>query len=264
VRMEHANEFQAALFLLIGIVIVGAILMARRGRAFHVRRIPGLSAIDEAVGRATEMGRPILFTMGLSVLDIVSMQALAILSHIARLAARFGTRLIVPVADVPLYTLTEEICREAFTAEGKADAFNPQDIMFLSDQQFAYGAAVVGIMHRERVATCFYFGYFYAESLLLAESGAIAGAVQVAGTPATTQIPFFIVAADYVIIGDEYYAGSAYLSREPTLLGSLFGQDIGKGIVLALIVAGSVIAVLHQLFPHLVRSNILAKWLGAG
>lgn len=263
-RIEHANGFHAGLFLVISGIIVGAILIARRGRAFHVRRIPGLAAIDEAVGRATEMGRPILFTMGLSVLDIVSMQALAILSHIARLAARFGTRLIVPVADVPLYTLTEEICREAFTAEGKADAFNPQDIMFLSDQQFAYGAGVVGIMHRERVATCFYFGYFYAESLLLAESGSIAGAVQVAGTPATTQIPFFIVATDYVIIGDEYYAGSAYLSREPTLLGSLFGQDIGKGIVLALVVAGTLIACLQQLWPHLVRSNILAKWLGAG
>jgi hypothetical protein len=262
VKQEHASIFHTFLFLAVSAVIVGAIVMARRGRAFHVRRIPGLAAIDEAVGRATEMGRPIIFTMGLSVLDIVSMQALAILSHIARLAARFGTRLIVPVADVPLYTLTEEICREAYAAEGKADAFNPQDIQFLSDQQFAYAAGVVGIMHRERVATCFYFGYFYAESLLLAESGSIAGAIQVAGTPATTQIPFFIVATDYVIIGDEYYAGSAYLSREPTLLGSLVGQDIGKGILLAIVVAGAIIAALHELLPHLVHSNVLTKWLG--
>jgi len=262
VRIEHANIFHTCLFLAVSAVIVGAILIARRGRAFHVRRIPGLAAIDEAVGRATEMGRPIMFTMGLSELDIVSMQALAILSHVARLAARFGTRLIVPVANVPLYTLTEEICREAYAAEGKADAFNPQDIQFLSDQQFAYAAGVVGIMHRERVATCFYFGYFYAESLLLAESGSIAGAIQVAGTPATTQIPFFIVATDYVIIGDEYYAGSAYLSREPTLLGSLVGQDIGKGILLAIVVAGAIIAALQQLFPHLLRHNILTKLMG--
>ena len=261
-RIEHASISHTFLFLAVSAVIVGAIVMARRGRAFYVRRIPGLAAIDEAVGRATEMGRPIIFTMGLSVLDIVSMQALAILSHIARLAARFGTRLIVPVADVPLYTLTEEICREAYTAEGKADAFNPQDIQFLSDQQFAYAAGVVGIMHRERVATCFYFGYFYAESLLLAESGSIAGAIQVAGTPATTQIPFFIVATDYVIIGDEYYAGSAYLSREPTLLGSLVGQDIGKGILLAIVVAGAIIAALQQLFPHWLHYNLLAKLLG--
>jgi hypothetical protein len=52
------------------------------------------------------------------------------------------------------------------------------------------------------------------------------------------QIPFFIAACDYTIIGDEYYAASAYLSREPTLLGSLVGQDYSKAIILALIVIG--------------------------
>lgn len=67
------------------------------------------------------------------------------------------------------------------------------------------------------------------------------GAIQIAGTPATTQIPFFIAACDYVIIGDEYYAASAYLSREPTQLGSIVGQDIAKGLILALIIAGSLI-----------------------
>jgi hypothetical protein len=262
VRSEHANLGQALLFLSVSLVILAAILLSRRGRQLFIRRIPGLSAIDESIGRATEMGRPILFTFGLAWIDIVSMQALAILSHIARLAARFGNRLIVPMADVPLYTLAEEVCREAYAAEGKPEAFNPDDIIFLSDQQFAYAAGVIGLMHREKVATAFYFGYFYAESLLLAESGQIAGAVQVAGTPATTQIPFFMVATDYTIIGDEYFAGSAYLSREPTLVGSLVGQDVGKGIMLLLIVAGTVLAVLNKIMPGIFTQNYLAKWLG--
>lgn len=261
-RTEHANLGQALLFLSVSAVILAAILLSRRGRQLFVRRIPGLSAIDEAVGRATEMGRPILFTFGLISIDIVAMQALAILSHVARLAARFGNRLIVPLADVPLYTLTEEVCREAYAAEGKPEAFNPDDIRFLSDQQFAYAAGVIGLMHREQVASVFYFGYFYAESLLLAESGQIAGAVQVAGTPATTQIPFFIVATDYTIIGDEYYAGSAYLTREPTLVGSLVGQDVGKGIMLLLIVAGTILAVLNKILPTIFPHNYLARWLG--
>jgi hypothetical protein len=261
-KTEHANWFETLLWFVVSAIIVLAILTARRGRALYIRPIPGLAAIDEAVGRATEMGRPMLFTFGLAGIDIVSMQALAVLSHIARIAARLGNRLIVPLADVPLYTLTEEVMREAWAAEGKQDAFRSDDIRFLSDQQFAYAAGVIGLLNREQVASAFYFGYFYAESLLLAESGQQVGAIQVAGTPATTQIPFFIVASDYTIIGDEYYAASAYLSREPTLLGSLVGQDIGKGILIFLIVLGTIFALLHGFFPRALPHNWLADLLG--
>jgi hypothetical protein len=260
--VEHAKWFHTALWFVVSAIIVATILTARRGRQLFVRRIAGLTAIDEAVGRATEMGRPVLFTFGLLGIGIVAMQALAVLSHIARQAARYGTRLIVPVADVPLYAIAEEVIKEAYTAEGKPEAFRPDDIRFLSDQQFAYAAGVIGLMHREKVASVFYFGYFYAESLLLAETGQVVGAVQVAATPATTQIPFFIVATDYTIIGDEYFAASAYLSREPTLMGSLVGQDIGKLVLMLLILAGTIFSVGMELLPRIFTHNWVAKLLG--
>lgn len=97
-------------------------------------------------------------------------------------------------------------------------------------------------MSREQVATNFLFGGFYAESLILTENGRVLGALQVAGCPDPTQIPFFIATCDYVVIGDEYYAASAYLTREPTLTGSLIGQDIAKAILIALVVVGVVVA----------------------
>jgi len=238
--MEHAN---LTVYLLEGTlvaVILWKILSARRGKRLFIRRIPGLSAIDEAVGRATEMGRPMLFSTGLSGLSIVSLQALSILSHIIRIAAKYRTRIIVPTADSVLYTIAEETARDAYEAEGAGDAYNPEDVRFLTGDQFAYASGVVGILNRERVSSAFYFGDFYAESLILAENGQQVGAIQVAGTPQIMQIPFFIAACDYTIIGDEYYAASAYLSREPTLLGSLVGQDIGKAVLLAVVFFGVV------------------------
>ena len=39
--------------------------LARSGREMKIRKIAGLEAVDEAVGRATEMGRPILFVPGI-------------------------------------------------------------------------------------------------------------------------------------------------------------------------------------------------------
>ncbi len=43
-------------------------------------------------------------------------------------------------------------------------------------------------------------------------------------------------------MGEELYAASAYLSREPLLLGSLRAQDIAKGILIGAIVIGALLA----------------------
>ncbi|MCE5199472.1 MAG: DUF6754 domain-containing protein [Armatimonadota bacterium] len=242
--------------------IVYKIISARRGRQLFIRRIPGLSALDEAVGRATEMGRPMLFTPGLSGLSIIGLQAMAIMSHIVKRAAKYGTRVIVPTADPLLYTVAEEVAKDAYNAEGVPEQFNPEDIRYLSDNQFAWASGVVGTLHREKVATAFYFGYYAAESLILTENGQMVGAIQIAGTPTTTQIPFFLASCDYTIIGDEYYAASAYLSREPTLLGSLVGQDYGKLTMIALIIVGAIAVTLGALYPdwtvvHWMQSHFL-------
>lgn len=259
--MQHAD---LTIILLEGVIIfliIYKILSARAGRSLFIRRIPGLSAIDEAVGRATEMGRPMLFSPGISGFGIVSLQALSILNHIIKSAARYGARIIVPVLDSVLFTITQESARDAYEAEGVPEAYNPDDIRFMPDNQFAYTSATIGIMHREHVSSAFYFGDFFAEALILAENGRQVGAIQVAGTPQITQIPFFIAACDYTIIGDEYYAASAYLSREPTLLGSLVGQDYGKAIILGIIIIGIIAVSLLtvSIWPHLDSVLVLIR-----
>ncbi len=255
-KLEHANWFHIVFMVVVCATILATIITARKGRQWFIRRIPGLSAIDETVGRATEMGRPMLFSLGLDPIGPTTLQAVGIMTYVGRLAARYGNRLLVPVADPIVLAVAEEATREAWQAEGKPEAHRPEDVRYLSDQQFAFAAGMMGLVMREKVASTFLFGYFYAEALLLAEAGQEAGAIQVAGTPATTQIPFFIVSCDYTIIGDEYYAASAYLTQEPTLLGSLVGQDISKALLLLLILAGTIIA----LFPG-VKIDALLKWL---
>jgi hypothetical protein len=235
--MDHPNLAVTLLLGTLTALILGFIATARR-RSLFIRRIPGLSAVEEAVGRAVEMGRPITFSLGLGGLDVITLQALAIAIHVARLAIRYGSRVIVTMRNAAVYAVADEAMREAYAAERRPEAYNIDDVRFLSTEQFAYASAMVGLINRERAASNFMFGQFYAEALILAEAGYGVGAIQVAGTPSTTQIPFFIASCDYTIIGDEFYASSAYLTREPVLLGSLIGQDYGKILLLALICLG--------------------------
>jgi hypothetical protein len=116
--------------------------------------------------------------------------------------------------------------------------------------QFAYTAAVTGTMVRERPAANFLIGSFYAESLLLAETGQASGAIQIAGTAEVAQLPFFVCACDYTLIGEELYAAGAYLSRDPAMLGSIKGQDWTKAAVGLLILLGAIFETLH-VFPAL-------------
>ena len=122
------------------------------------------------------------------------------------------------------------------------DDYKEDIVHFVTSLQFAYVAAVNGTMLRERPATNVYMGKFFAESLLLAETGALAGSIQIAGTDEIAQIPFFIVACDYTLIGEELYAASAYLGREPVLLGSLKAQDYAKAAVIVLALVGLFLA----------------------
>jgi hypothetical protein len=66
--------------------------------------------------------------------------------------------------------------------------------------------------------------------------------VQIAGTAELTQLPFFITACDYTLIGEELYAASAYLTRDPTLLANLKAADALKIAAMVFIVTGVVLA----------------------
>ena len=252
--MEHASDnwWISGLVILISLIIIYHVRRAQGGKVPIIRRIAGLNAIDEAVGRATEMGRPVLMVPGITGLDVPTLQALSIFSQIARSIARFGNRVIVPCADPVVTGLAEETVRDAYSDAGRPDLFHEEDVRYLTSQQFAFAAGVAGILNRERVAASFLFGNFFAESLIFAEVGQQVGAVQIAGTPKTEQIPFFIAACDYVIIGDEYYAASAYLSRNPTYLGSIVGQDYCKLLLLGIVLIGVALISIHN---HLAQTH---------
>ena len=225
--------------LLFSAAIVWNIYDARSGKDIFVRRIPGLEAVDEAIGRATEMGRSILYSTGLGgVSGVATIASMTILGQVARRTADYETALRVPCRDPIVLNVVREMVKTAYLEEGRPDAYNEDDIFFITESQFAYAAGVEGMMLREKPAAIFLQGTFYAESLILAETGNSVGAIQIAGTDSEHQLPFFIAACDYTLIGEELYAASAYLSREPMLLGSLRGQDWGKLLIFAAIVLG--------------------------
>ena len=78
--------------------------------------------------------------------------------------------------------------------------------------------------------------------MLLTETGNQAGAIQVAATDAITQVPFFITTCDYTLIGEEFYAASAYLSHNPDMMSMLKTQDYFKIFIVLGILIGAIVS----------------------
>jgi len=221
------------------IVTLFFISKAKSGADLFVRQLAGIEAVDEAIGRATEMGKPILYVLGLGTAsEIATIASFTILGRVAKKVAEYQTGLIVPCYDPIVMTVAQETVKASYMDAGRPDSYNDDMVYFVTQSQFAYVAAVNGTMLRELPATNIYMGKFFAESLILAETGALAGSIQIAGTDEIAQIPFFVVACDYTLIGEELYAASAYLGREPILLGSLKAQDYAKAAVIFIAIIG--------------------------
>jgi hypothetical protein len=254
---NSSRSFMFIVLLTVIMVLFNEIQNARKDSdSIFLRDIPGLKAVEEAVGRSTEMGRPILYVPGIMDMnEVETVAGVIILGHVAQMTAQYETGLDVPVARSIVMQAARESCKEAYLSQGRPEMFNEDMVHYISDDQFAYAAGVNGIMQRDKPAACLYMGKFYAESLLFAETGNGIGAIQIAGTASQAQIPFFVTACDYTLMGEEFFAASAYLSRKPELIGGVKTQDTVKLMLIGLIIVCLVMRALFDL--DIVSFNIL-------
>lgn len=243
------------------------ILRARSGKKLYIRKIAGMDAVTEAVGRATEMGQPVLYVAGLQDMDNVQTVAgITILGSISKMIAEYDASLLMPTSRSLVMSTARETVKESYLSAGRPDAYREDSIYYVTDEQFGFVAHVDGLMLRKKPATCFYLGAFFAESLILAETGNSIGAIQVAGTAMPTQLPFFVAACDYTLIGEELFAASAYLSQDEKMLGSLKGQDFGKLVAMVSVGVGTLFASIAALSSNAAVAglNRALQWLWSG
>ena len=244
--MEHASPAGVFFILLFGGIVLSTLLKGRRGFLYPVRKLRAIQAIDEAIGRAIESGRPIAFSTGMTSVGPLLYAVLGILKHISVFTARLGSKLYVPCIDPEVFIFAQSTVKSAYQQEYKLNQYDEASVRFLSDEQFAYASGYMGLLHRENVGAAFLFGTFAAESLILAEAGDQVGAMQVAGTTSNEQIPFFVTTCDYTLLGEELYAAGAFFSNDPIQKASLRAQDLCKLVIFTLVITGTFLVTLSN------------------
>jgi hypothetical protein len=244
--MQHPDALMLILILVFAALVLTYFFRARWGSVPYVRPIPGVMALEEAVGRATELGRPVIFVMGVTDLrDIITHASLSILERVAKIAATMRASLVALVRKPDVYPFAESIIREAYRSAGELESFNAQEqVRFLSDDATVYAMTVARTIEETAAGCTMFFGQFDYTSLLMTEPGALRGVLQIAGDPWLNQVPFFVCTCDYTIIGEEFFAAGAYVGSDPALRGSVASQDLIKLVFALLIIVGVICSLL--------------------
>jgi len=226
-----------------------ALYMIYSKREIWIRRLPALDFIEEAVGRAAEMGKPVLIQgFGSSGTGLSSsmapmiLAALSVLGHAAQICARYGTPIIAPMRSQDVIPVADEVLMTAHRLEGKLEEYEAkkEDMLPWAPTQ----AALAALAFRVRPATHIMIGTFWHESIIVSEAFNRVGAVQIGGTGRVSQISFLAAACDMTIIGEEIYAVGSYLSRRREMLASIAATDYFKIFSILLIIIGSILATL--------------------
>lgn len=252
--IAKGQVFSLVVYLVLSATILASILRARSGKPPSVREIGAVTAIEEAIGRATEMGKPVHYGLGTGGLvkgaeGPQTLASLSILGYVSTLAARYNVRLIVSICQPEVFPVATDIVKQSFGVEGRSELFREDTVRFLSDNQFAYAAGVMGLLQREQAAANIMIGQYGGESLILSESGHEIGGIQIAGTANISQIPYFVASCDYALIGEELFVAAAMLSGDVVQMGSLRGQDLARAFILVLTVVG------------IISRQVGSKWL---
>jgi hypothetical protein len=245
--LAHSTPGTVVVLLLVAALMTREFLRVRKGYLHSIRRIPGIDAIDGAIGRSAEQGRPVFFTTALTSLGPVLYACLGVLHFVAKKAAQYKLKLIIPQNQPDVMAVVEDVTRNAYVEVGRGHAFVPEDIRFLSDEQFAFASGYQGLINRENAGSAFLFGSFAAEALVLSEAGQQVGARQVAASASPEQVAFFICTCDYTLIGEELFSSSAYITRDPVQVATIASLDRFKLVFLTLIVLGVVATTLNSL-----------------
>jgi hypothetical protein len=215
-----------------------------------VRRLVAIDAITEAVGRATETGRPVNFVIPGSI-DVqkgatvpATMVSMTVLNYVARICARQDTDLYVTMMTRPsAIPLIHHNLVDAYTAEGKIDVYDAETaIRFGSGDSRTAEYFTASEAIRENIGAQIIIGPTGPAMAIIGPEGAArAGAMIVGGAIGQSSLQYMAVCCDYCLLGEEQFAVGAHITEDLVNISGLYTQDYIKFIFLAMVGLGSIL-----------------------
>jgi len=235
-----------------GMIVIFAALAQRKGaKPRGIRRIEAYESLPATVGAAVETGRRIHISLGSGTIGEVNTAAtisgLGVLDQVASVAAVSDKPPIVTTADGAAMLLAQDTLRGVYSRQNASEQYDPLSAQVAGLTPLGFGAALPGVLSDEMVAGTVLIGSVGQEAVLLAEAGRRAGVTTVAGSDLPAAQAVLFATADQPLVGEDLFAGNAYINRRPAHVASLRAQDWMRLIIGAAIVIGVLLKTLRIL-----------------
>lgn len=236
----------ALLLTLIALVLMLSLTLLRRGKPqLGFRPIPAFDRLREALSRAVEEGSRLHISLGsariLSPQTAASLVGLEMLNRIALISSNSDHPPVVTSGEPVLAILSQDTLKTAFRSANAQDQYEPGSGRLAGFTPFSYAAGTVAAITDENVSANVLVGHFGPEVALLTDAAERQNAFVLASSDGLTAQSILFAAAQEPLIGEELFAGGAYLQAGPIHAASLRTQDILRIVVAAGILIASIL-----------------------
>lgn len=238
--------------LLVALLCLGLIILfvaaGRNKPGRHLREIPAFLRFRNEVGLAVESGKRLHISLGHGGINNLpagsAFVGLTMLDRCARAASISDRPPVATSGDPLLAILSQETLRSTYRNLGAERLYEPSSGRLSGITPLAFTAGALPVIHDEQISSNILAGHFGGEVALMTEAGERSGSLTVAGSDNIAAQAVLFASAQEPLIGEELYAGGAYLGAGPIHAASLRMQDILRWLLIAIILIGA----LYQLF----------------
>ena len=241
----------------LAVLILALTVLARRypTRPRVLRPITAFQRLPITVGQAVETGRRLHIALGTGELGTAdtttTVAGLTLLDQISAAAAVSDRPPVVTTSDGATLLLAQDTLRNVYTRQNALARYDQDSAQVAGLTPLAYGAAQTALPADEAVAGAVLLGTVGSEAVLLAEAGQRAGVTTLAGADGLATQAMLFTTADHPLLGEDVFAGAAYIGGEPQHLASLSAQDVARVAIAVLIVLGVLVQSARVLVPSL-------------
>jgi hypothetical protein len=219
------------------IIVLAATGRNRPGR--QLREIPAFARLRKAVGLGVEAGTRLHISIGNGPLTGLqgasTFMGLNILGRIARAASISDRPPVATSGDGTLTILTQDTLRGAYQALGAEGQYEHTSGRLAGLTPFSYAAGTIPIIHDEQISANVLIGHFGSEVALINDAAEQSGSLTVAGSDSLPGQAVLYATAQEPLIGEEVFAGGAYLGSGILHEASLRTQDLLRILVILII-----------------------------
>jgi hypothetical protein len=246
VVLGEYTELAGLLFVFIFLILILAFVLIGRRRPFlKLREIPAFSRLTRAVGLSVEDGTRLHLSLGARGLtgpeSAAAFVGLSILQRVADITSASDNPPIATAGEGALAILAQDTLRSTYQEIGKSDLFNPMAARLTGLTPFSYAAGTLPVIFDEQVSSNLLAGSFADEVALITGASERISGFSLGGTDNLSGQAILYGTAQEPLIGEELYAGSAYVETGPVQTASLHAQDVLRYLIIAVIIGGAVL-----------------------